>query len=89
MVNNFCVLVISWLMRFRYFNRDVQCIRTFFKRRFRYESSLFPVFKTTLKGENSEGFRLDVAVEASGFGRRDMKVLEQVTLIIPRILSRN
>jgi hypothetical protein len=36
------------------------------------------VFKTTLGSESSEGFRLDVAVEASGFGRRDMKVLEQV-----------
>lgn len=27
-----------------YFDRDVQCICTFFKRRFGYESELFPTF---------------------------------------------
>ena len=27
-----------------YFDRDVQCIRDFFKRRFNYESELFPKF---------------------------------------------
>jgi RIO kinase 2 len=27
-----------------YFNRDVECIRIFFKRRFGYESKLYPVF---------------------------------------------
>ncbi|KAJ7254040.1 RIO1 family-domain-containing protein [Mycena haematopus] len=31
-----------------YFNRDVECIRTFFKRRFRYESALYPRFRSTL-----------------------------------------
>ncbi|KAK7463649.1 Serine/threonine-protein kinase rio2 [Stygiomarasmius scandens] len=62
-----------------YFNRDVECIRTFFKRRFRYESSLYPKFKRTVADEDTEGegFRLDVAVEASGFGRKDMKTLEE------------
>ena len=28
----------------RYFDRDVQCIRTFFRRRFDYESELYPKF---------------------------------------------
>ena len=28
----------------RYFDRDVGCIREFFKRRFNYESELFPNF---------------------------------------------
>ena len=28
----------------RYFDRDVQCIRTFFARRFNYESELYPKF---------------------------------------------
>ena len=28
----------------RYFNRDVQCIRDFFLRRFSYESELYPKF---------------------------------------------
>lgn len=27
-----------------YFDRDVQCVRDFFKRRFTYESELFPTF---------------------------------------------
>lgn len=65
----------------RYFNRDVECIRTFFRRRFQYESALYPRFRKTIQGGESgedEGFRLDVAVAASGFGRKDMKALEEV-----------
>ncbi|KAH9982474.1 RIO1 family-domain-containing protein [Lactifluus volemus] len=63
-----------------YFNRDVECIRTFFRRRFRYESGIYPRFKSTMgDGSNDDDghFRLDVVVEASGFGRREMRVLEQ------------
>ncbi len=41
-----------------YFNRDVQCIRTFFKRRFGYESLLYPVFTRDTVKEYS----LDVEV---------------------------
>lgn len=66
----------------RYFNRDVECIRTFFKRRFRYESSLYPRFRKTLEDpEQGPSFKLDVMVEASGFGKKDMKVLEEVGCI--------
>lgn len=68
----------------RYFNRDVECIRTFFKRRFRYESAFYPRFRNTFsEGEdpNGEGFRLDVMVAASGFGRKEMKVLEGVSFL--------
>ena len=66
----------------RYFNRDVECIRRFFKKRFRYESVLYPHFKSTLKenGEDNENFRLDVVVSASGFDKKDMKTLEEVNL---------
>ncbi|SJL05712.1 related to Serine/threonine-protein kinase rio2 [Armillaria ostoyae] len=61
-----------------YFNRDVECIRTFFRRRFRYESSLYPRFKPIATEDSSEStFRLDVVVAASGFGNKDMKVLEE------------
>ncbi|KAF8912730.1 RIO1 family-domain-containing protein [Gymnopilus junonius] len=63
-----------------YFNRDVECIKTFFKRRFRYESSLYPRFRKVVDEEpwsGQDSFRLDVMVEASGFGRREMKVLEE------------
>jgi len=61
-----------------YFNRDVECIKTFFRRRFRYESALYPKFQRTLANEEGgEDFRLDVVVAASGFSRKDMKVLEE------------
>ena len=66
----------------RYFNRDVECIRSFFKRRFRYESALYPRFRSTLsESGDADGkeFRLDVVVAASGFGRKEMQVLEQVS----------
>ncbi|EMD42211.1 hypothetical protein CERSUDRAFT_42548 [Gelatoporia subvermispora B] len=62
-----------------YFNRDVQCIRKYFRKRFRYESKIYPRFSTTKKsGEGDEGYRLDVVVEASGFKKRDQEALEQV-----------
>ncbi|KAL7412165.1 RIO1 family-domain-containing protein [Mrakia frigida] len=59
-----------------YFNRDVACIRTFFRRRFRYESKVFPRFSKSLSDDSVEGFRLDVEVEASGFGKAEAKALE-------------
>ena len=62
----------------RYFNRDVECIRTFFRRRFQYESSIYPRFRSTLGQGGEEDFQLDVVVAASGFSRRDQKVLEEV-----------
>ncbi|KAK2461864.1 hypothetical protein APHAL10511_006327 [Amanita phalloides] len=61
-----------------YFNRDVDCIRNFFRRRFQYESSLYPRFSKVLSEDSdSHSFRLDVVVEASGFGRKDMRILEE------------
>ncbi|KAJ7038125.1 RIO1 family-domain-containing protein [Mycena alexandri] len=62
-----------------YFNRDVECIRTFFKRRFRYESALYPRFKSTISADGvaTGDFRLDVVVAASGFKQKDMKMLEE------------
>ncbi|QRV76311.1 atypical/RIO/RIO1 protein kinase [Ceratobasidium sp. AG-Ba] len=63
-----------------YFNRDVECIRRFFRRRFNYESAVYPRFSKILAtdGENGEqGFRLDVIVSASGFGGKDMKLLDE------------
>ncbi|KAJ3322823.1 Serine/threonine-protein kinase RIO2 [Boothiomyces sp. JEL0866] len=55
-----------------YFNRDVECIRTFFKKRFQYESKLYPVFTRDAKRE----FSLDVQVAASGFTKDQQKELE-------------
>lgn len=62
-----------------YFNRDVECIRTFFKRRFDYESNLYPRFQKTIDDEDGEGFRLDVVVAASGFKKQDLEALEEVS----------
>lgn len=69
----------------RYFNRDVECIRTFFKRRFQYESALYPRFRKTVsegKTDGKEDFRLDVVVAASGFGTKEMQILEEVTILL-------
>ncbi|CUA73899.1 RIO kinase 2 [Rhizoctonia solani] len=59
-----------------YFNRDVECIRRFFRRRFNYESALYPRFSKAVTGDD-EGFRLDVVVAASGFGGKETKVLDE------------
>ncbi|KLO20210.1 RIO1-domain-containing protein [Schizopora paradoxa] len=65
-----------------YFNRDVECIRTFFRRRFRYESVLYPRFRSTLDegDENGENFKLDVVVAASGFGNKEQQILSEYML---------
>ncbi|KAI1293347.1 hypothetical protein EDD11_008434 [Mortierella claussenii] len=56
-----------------YFNRDVECIRVFFKRRFQYESLLYPKFKLDTERE----FALDVQVAASGFTKEKQQELEK------------
>ncbi|KAJ8304779.1 hypothetical protein KUTeg_018362 [Tegillarca granosa] len=45
-----------------YFNRDVQCIRDVFVRKFHYESELFPKFSDLRRDDD-----LDVEISASGF----------------------
>ena len=57
-----------------YFNRDVECIRAFFKKRFQYESAFYPRFTKDVSRE----FNLDVAVAASGFTRKDLEELDDV-----------
>lgn len=59
-----------------YFSRDVGCIRNFFKKRFHYESDLYPLFNEHAQRE----FDLDVHVEASGFTKQDQKDLEQAII---------
>ncbi|KAF9126778.1 hypothetical protein BGW39_006347 [Mortierella sp. 14UC] len=56
-----------------YFNRDVECIRVFFKRRFQYESLLYPKFRLDTERE----FDLDVKVAASGFSKEKQQELEK------------
>jgi RIO1 family len=54
-----------------FFDRDVTCIRDFFKRRFGYESSIHPTF-ADIEREDS----LDVEVYASGFTKKMKNDLE-------------
>lgn len=56
-----------------YFERDVDCIRKFFKKRFHYESDLYPLFNEHARRE----FDLDVHVEASGFTKQAQKEFEE------------
>lgn len=51
-----------------YFDRDVQCVRDFFKKRFGYESELYPCL-TDIERKGT----LDVEVQASGF-TRDLEI---------------
>jgi len=61
-----------------YFDRDVNCIKRFFERRFHFTSDeKGPYFKDAKKLVGKEGVkRLDVSVEASGFSRKMAKELE-------------
>ncbi|KAK6180181.1 hypothetical protein SNE40_012376 [Patella caerulea] len=45
-----------------YFDRDVQCVRNFFSKRYHFESELYPKFSDISREDN-----IDVAVAASGF----------------------
>ena len=66
----------------------MECIRRFFRRRFRYESSLYPRFRT-IKAEKEkhaagdgdgggDEWHLDLVVCASGYDAGEQKVLEEV-----------
>ncbi|KAK7543215.1 RIO1 family-domain-containing protein [Phyllosticta citricarpa] len=62
-----------------YFDRDVNCIKRFFERRFQFVSDeAGPFFKDAVKlvGEAAGARRIDVDVEASGFSRKMAKELE-------------
>jgi len=57
-----------------YFDRDVTCVREFFRKRFSYESELFPKFEDVTRTHD-----LDVEVAASGFTKEMQQELSQVT----------
>lgn len=61
-----------------YFNRDVECVKRFFARRFGFTSNEEgPFFKDAKHLVGKDGARrLDVEVEASGFSRKMAKELE-------------
>ncbi|CAD6448507.1 a5768f5c-59ae-401c-a374-e3a71f7e4cb1 [Sclerotinia trifoliorum] len=61
-----------------YFDRDVNCIKRFFDRRFHFTSNeKGPHFKDARKLIGKDGVkRLDVSVEASGFSKKMAKELE-------------
>ncbi|XP_012534370.2 serine/threonine-protein kinase rio2 [Monomorium pharaonis] len=54
-----------------YFQRDVNCIRDFFKRRFGYESELYPTFQDVSREDC-----IDAEVKASGFTRQIEKEVD-------------
>lgn len=61
-----------------YFDRDVNCIKTFFKKRFHFVSTVpGPFYKDAKKTVGRDGAkRLDASVEASGFTKKMAKELE-------------
>ena len=56
-----------------YFDRDVQCIRTYFERRYNFIADYYPKFSDY----NDRVYNLDVEVEASGFNKKAEATLEQ------------
>ncbi|KAI0721279.1 RIO1-domain-containing protein [Cerioporus squamosus] len=63
-----------------YFNRDVECIRRFFRRRFRYESNIYPRFRSINSEKSTDGseeWHLDLVVCASGYDKGEHKILEE------------
>lgn len=56
-----------------YFNRDVQCVRDFFKRKFDFICDEYPKFEEIQRKHN-----LDVEVSASGFTKQMQLDLNQV-----------
>ncbi|XP_011873892.1 PREDICTED: serine/threonine-protein kinase rio2 [Vollenhovia emeryi] len=60
-----------------YFERDVTCIREFFKRRFGYESELYPNFQDISREDS-----IDAEVKASGFAR---KIDEEIGVFLSEI----
>ncbi|KAK0735722.1 Rio2, N-terminal-domain-containing protein [Apiosordaria backusii] len=61
-----------------YFDRDVNCIKTFFERRFHFKATTpGPFYKDVRKTVGRDGFqRLDAALEASGITKKMAKDLE-------------
>jgi len=60
-----------------YFDRDVDCIRTFFKRRFGFCADAVPTLEQAMAGstDKAEGAGIDDALRASGWNAAQEKVL--------------
>lgn len=56
-------MIICDCVFFRYFDRDVNCVREFFKKRFGYESYLYPKFSDLEKDDE-----MDKEIACSGYG---------------------
>lgn len=63
----FQIDIIAW--NDSYFERDVQCVRTFFNKRFGYNSTRFPKFERDIEKVKD----LDVEVAASGYFTKQMQ----------------
>ncbi|KAF3901504.1 hypothetical protein ABW20_dc0106268 [Dactylellina cionopaga] len=68
-----------------YFDRDVQCIKTFFKRKFGFESD---EEGPSLKDVKRTG-KLDIEVEASGFSKKQAKELDKYLQQIAKVGERD
>mgnify|MGYP001940104633 FL=1 len=53
-----------------FFERDVDCVRRFFRKRFRFESEEYPTYSQVMEAMRDEKVdRLDALTRASGFGK--------------------
>lgn len=59
-----------------YFDRDVQCVRDYFLRKYNYESEVFPTMDDIVREHN-----LDEEVAASGFNKAEQEEYDRLTKI--------
>lgn len=66
-----------------YFARDVECVRRFFRRRFRFESEEYPTFDEAIAVMQEDSTRLDALTHASGYGKitADEEALSSVRIL--------
>ncbi|WFD21888.1 non-specific serine/threonine protein kinase [Malassezia equina] len=66
-----------------YFMRDVDCVRRFFRRRFRFESEEYPTFAEAIDAVQDTEERLDAMTRASGYGKatEDDEALASVRIL--------
>jgi RIO kinase 2 len=74
-----------------FFDRDVECIRRFFRRRFRYESDDYPTFQETmrdLKEMQEEAEKADELFDEDGVSYEDLPPRKRRALLALKGLVR-
>jgi len=66
-----------------YFNRDVECIKTFFSKRFDFNADTWPIFTV----DTEKKYSLDVAISASGFSKENQAEFDRISSVLEQSKS--